>query len=77
MVRASWCASSSRIICRLESIAYPVDEPHLPDWFKNLPFDEALMEETIIDKKIANLLAVLGWNLKATRHSDADEFIIF
>lgn len=62
---------------RLKTIAYPVDEPHLPQWFKDLPFDEALMEETIIDKKIVNLLAVLGWNLKATHHSDADEFIVF
>lgn len=62
---------------RLKSIAYPVDEPHLPQWFKELPFDEALMEETIIDKKIANMLAVVGWNLKATHHSDADEFIVF
>lgn len=62
---------------RMRSIAYPVDEPHLPEWFKGLPFDDSLMEETIIDKKIANLVGVLGWNLKATKHSDADEFIIF
>lgn len=72
------------VVCKLKpnhlqmkTIAYPVDEPHLPEWFKGLPFDDALMEETIIDKKIANLIAVLGWNLKATKHSDADEFIQF
>jgi DNA polymerase elongation subunit (family B) len=62
---------------RLNNVAYPVDEPHLPDWFKTLPFDDSLMEQTIIDKKIANLISVLGWNLKATTHSDADELIMF
>jgi hypothetical protein len=72
------------VVCKLKpnhlhmkSVAYPVDEPHLPQWFKELPFDDDLMEQTIIDKKIANLIAVLGWNLKATKHSTADEFIIF
>lgn len=49
---------------RMNSVAYPVDEPHLPDWFTNLPFDEAAMESTIVDKKIENLLGVLGWDLE-------------
>lgn len=62
---------------QLKNVAYPVDEPHLPDWFKELPFDDALMEETIIDKKVANLVSVLGWNLKATTHSSADDLISF
>lgn len=72
------------VVCQLKpnhlhmkNVAYPVDEMHLPKWFKGLPFDDAAMEAVIIDKKIANLLAVLGWNLKATKHSDADEFIVF
>ncbi len=57
------------IICRLKrnsfdmnSVAYPFDEHYLPTWFKQLPFDEDLMEHTIIDKKLANLLGVLGWD---------------
>ncbi|MBC8548996.1 MAG: hypothetical protein H8D23_05035 [Candidatus Brocadiales bacterium] len=59
------------IVCKLKpnplgytSVGYPTDETHLPEWFKELPFDHTLMEETIIDKKIDNLLGVLKWNLK-------------
>jgi hypothetical protein len=58
------------IVCKLKpnplgmnSIAYPVDEPSLPQWFKELPFDHSLMEETIIDMKLKNLLGVLEWDL--------------
>jgi hypothetical protein len=58
------------IVCKLKtnplgytSVAYPVDEPHLPKWFKELPFDDGAMESTVIDSKINNLLDVLDWNL--------------
>ena len=62
------------IVCKLKknpmgitSIAYPTDEHRLPYWFKELPFDNELMEETIIDNKIDNLLGVLGWDLRPTK----------
>ena len=48
---------------RMTSVACPVDEPHLPDWFINLPFDDEKMESTIVDKKLDNLLGVLKWEL--------------
>lgn len=58
------------IVCKLKnnpaginSIAYPVDQLSLPQWFKDLPFDHDLMEQTLIDKKLNNLLGVLEWNL--------------
>ena len=60
------------IVCKLKanplgwtSIAYPTDETHLPGWFKELPFDNDLMEATIVDQKVDNLLGVLDWNLAA------------
>ena len=69
------------VVCRLkpnnlkmDSIAYPVDEPHLPQWFKDLPFDHAAMEEVIIDKKVDNLIGVLGWPLQDTKVYGGDEF---
>lgn len=59
------------VVCKLKnnplgftSIAYPTDELRLPDWFKQLPFDDSLMETTLVDKKIENLLGVLNWDLK-------------
>lgn len=59
------------VVCKLKkhplkitSIAYPVDQEHLPDWFKELPFDHDAMEEALIDKKIENILGVLKWKLK-------------
>lgn len=62
------------IVCKLkpnplkmDSVAYPFDEPHIPDWYKELPFDNELMEETIIDKKVSNLIGVLKWDLSSTR----------
>ena len=61
------------IVCRLKSnnmgytsIAYPTDEMQLPDWFKELPFDDADMEKAVVDKKVENLLGVLKWDLSAT-----------
>ena len=61
------------IVCKLKanpleysSVAYPVDEMRLPQWFKDLPFDHAEMEATIIDKKLDNLIGVLKWNIADT-----------
>ena len=58
------------IVCKLKpnpmgftSIGYPTDSIIPPDWFKELPFDVDLMEETIITKKIDNLLGVLPIDL--------------
>ena len=62
------------IVCKLKqnpmgytSVAYPVDELHLPDWFKELPFDGDAMEETIIDNKLGNLIGVLNYDLESTK----------
>jgi len=60
------------IVCKLKpnplgfnSIAYPVDELRLPQWFKELPFDDDAMESTLVDEKIDNLLGVLNWDIKS------------
>ena len=58
------------IVCKLRSnplgytsVGYPTDETHIPQWFKDLPFDDGLMEDTIVDQKVENLLGVLGWSI--------------
>jgi hypothetical protein len=51
------------------SVAYPVDELKIPKWFQDLPFDDAAMEETIIDNKLNNLIGVLEWDLQSTTSS--------
>lgn len=51
---------------RINSIAYPVDESRLPEWFTKLPFDVESMTSSIVDKKVENLLGVLKWNLSRT-----------
>ena len=63
------------IVCKLKdnplgftSVGYPTDELHIPQWFKDLPFDDALMETTIVDQKVENLLGVLNWNIP--EHTD-------
>jgi len=59
------------VICRLKdnplnitSVARPTDETNIPNWFKELPFDDSTMEETQINKKVGNLLGVLDWELE-------------
>jgi DNA polymerase elongation subunit (family B) len=61
------------IVCKLKSnpmgitsIAYPTDELRLPEWFKELSFDNAAMEATIIDNKVDNLIGVLDWDISAS-----------
>jgi DNA polymerase elongation subunit (family B) len=63
------------IVCKLKtnlmgytSVAYPTDELRIPDWFKELPFDDALMAETIIDNKLDNLIGVLDYDLESTKN---------
>ena len=59
------------VVCKLRnnpigftSVAYPVDELRLPEWFKDLPFDHTEMETVLIDKKLDNLIGVLEWNIQ-------------
>jgi hypothetical protein len=55
-----------------------VDQIILPEWFKSLPFDDELMSETLITKKVENLLGVLGWNLNDARnHQTFDDLFSF
>lgn len=72
--------SNRIIVCKLKkntlgmtSVAYPIDEPHLPRWFTELPFNDEAMEETIIDNKIMNLCGVLGWDLTDTKIRGGDD----
>lgn len=73
------------IVCKLKSnplgfasVAYPVDELRLPQWFKDLPFDHSEMESVIIDKKVSNLIGVLNWDLSSTNEfSSVNELFKF
>jgi DNA polymerase elongation subunit (family B) len=65
------------IVCKLKnnplgwtSIGYPTDEIHLPQWFKDLPFDDGEMEATVVDQKIDNLLNVLDWDLASATNTE-------
>jgi DNA polymerase elongation subunit (family B) len=60
------------VVCKLKpnqlgftSVAYPVDELRLPQWFCDLPFDDDAMEKTLVDEKVENLLGVLDWDIKS------------
>lgn len=57
----------------LQSIAVPVDETHLPEWFLSLPFDTESMQASVVDQKVKNLLGVLNWDLRAAS-KEADHF---
>jgi DNA polymerase elongation subunit (family B) len=66
------------IVCKLRnnplgltSIGYPTDELHLPQWFKDLPFDDSEMEATVVDAKVDNLLGVLDWDLESATNIES------
>jgi DNA polymerase elongation subunit (family B) len=74
------------IVCKIKnnpmgytSVACPTDELHLPQWFKDLPFDNSEMEATIVDQKIDNLLGILEWGLNeaTTTHSTVNSLFEF
>ena len=73
------------IVCRLKnnpmnytSIAYPTDELKVPQWFKELPFDDDAMEQAVLDKKIGNVLGVMGWDLNRANNAETlDAFFEF
>ena len=74
------------IVCKLRqnplgytSVAYPIDQMHIPAWFKDLPFDDSEMEGTIVDQKVENLLGVLDWNLANNTNigSNINDFFSF
>jgi DNA polymerase elongation subunit (family B) len=65
------------IVCKLKnnplgytSIAYPVDEMRIPEWFKEMPFDGDAMEQSVLDGKLDNLIGVLNWDIKSTETSN-------
>jgi hypothetical protein len=65
------------IVCKVKqnplgytSVAYPTDELRLPEWFKELPFDDTAMEEVIIDNKLDNLIGVLDYDLEVTKQNN-------
>lgn len=76
------CKLKPNNIYNMDAVAYPIDETHLPQWYRDLPFNDALMEDTIIDLKIGNLVGneknpVLHWDMSKTRASATDDFFAF
>jgi len=66
------------VVCKLKpnplgftSVAYPVDELRLPQWFTELPFDDQAMEQTLVDEKIDNLLGVLDWDIRGNTDTNS------
>jgi DNA polymerase elongation subunit (family B) len=55
---------------KLKSVAYPTDATKIPQWFQDLPFDHELMEQTIVDKKLDNLIGVLKWDMSDANASE-------
>lgn len=59
------------IVCKMKpnnpfgykSIALPNTITRVPKWFKQLPFDEQSMVDSVVDKTIETVFGVIGWNL--------------
>lgn len=76
------CKLKDNNIYNINRIAYPLDIPKLPKWFKELPFAEQDMENSVIDKTIETIFGVLGWNLTLSEAmnnntNDLDDFLTY
>lgn len=68
------------VVCKLneknpfgmKSIAYPNDIVRLPNWFKQLPFAEQDMRESVVDQTVDTVFGVLGWDLSLKSCMDND-----
>ena len=68
------------VVCKLneknpfgmKSIAYPNDITRLPKWFKQLPFAEQDMRDSVIDQTVETVFGVLGWDLSLKSCMDSD-----
>ena len=46
----------------MKSVAIKVDENYVPEWFKELPFNNEVHEQKILDKKLFNVLgSIMDW----------------
>ncbi len=53
---------------RMDAVAVRSGEEWVPDWFKNLPFDNRAHEIKLIDKKLDNTFGGLNWDFSARDH---------
>jgi len=63
------CDLKPNNITKLKSVARPIDEFNIPKWFKELPFDNAIMEKKLIDTKLENIIGVLNYDLDMSKLS--------
>lgn len=62
---------SKMIVCKLKNnpygiknIGYPLEcKDYLPDWFLELPFDDAEMEQAVLTKKLENIFGILDMDI--------------
>lgn len=75
------CKLKPRNSLNMSSIAIPIDINTVPKWFKELPFDEQSMEDSVVDKTMDSIFGVLNWgigmNVINEVTDDLDGFLTF
>lgn len=69
------------IVCKMKlnnpfsitSIALPKDINTIPKWFKQLPFDEQSMKDSVVDETIDSIYGILNWGLSLGMIQDENE----
>ena len=57
----------------IDAVAIRTGETYIPDWFKELPFDDIKMEEKLIDDRLSNVVgSILDWDFKPPITAIAD-----
>jgi DNA polymerase elongation subunit (family B) len=75
------CSLNPNNAYNMKSIAYPIDLINLPKWFKELPFAEQDMEDSIIDTTLDTIFKAVNWKLRLSdamrTNDDINDFITF
>lgn len=59
---------------KIKNIALPYDIDVIPEWFKELPFDEETMVQATLLKKVENLTAPMGWKFDMHKNAWSEQF---
>lgn len=59
---------------QVDLVAIRVGEDYVPDWFRELPFDNEAHEHKMVDQKLENVFGALGWEFSPRDHNGYDLF---
>ena len=57
----------------IKSISIPRDINTVPEWFKQLPFDEQSMKDSVVNQTMDSIFGILNWGLSLESVEEENE----